>query len=384
MTRVDVPTRMLRWAIERSDVPEDRLRTRFDKLPEWIAGERQPTLKQLEAFAKATRTPIGYLFLHEPPEEPIPIPDFRTIADQPVAHPSPNLLDTLYLCQQRQEWYRDYARSLGEDTLSFIGSAQRSDDIHATAERIRAALGIDLDQRGRLRTWTEALRHFIEQADQLGVLVMVSGVVGSNNKRKLNPEEFRGFALADDLAPLIFINGADTKSAQMFTLAHELAHLWLGESALSDATARVTPNHAVEGWCNRVAAELLVPLAAIRDAHDPDEPLRNALDRLARRFKVSTLVILRRLHDARFLPRDRFWAAYDKERQRLRDMADRSGGSGGDYYLTTAARVSKRFARAVVVATWEGRSTFTEAYRLLGCRKTSTLRELGHSVGVDV
>jgi len=388
MTRVAVPTRMLRWAIDRADVPEETLRERnnLDKLPEWLAGNRQPTLKQLEIFAKATHTPIGYLFLNEPPEERVPIPDFRTIAAQPVAHPSPNLLDTIYLCQQRQEWYRDYVRSLGEDPLPLIGSAHTADDINTTARNIRETLGFDLDQRRRFRTWTDALRHFIEQADQLGVLVMVSGVVGSNNRRKLDPEEFRGFALTDPLAPLIFINGADSKSAQMFTLAHELAHLWLGESALSDATARITPNHAVERWCNHVAAELLVPLDAIRDAHDPDQPLADALQTLARRFKVSTLVILRRLHDARFLSRDRFWAAFDEERQRLINLAveKKRKGSRGDYYLTAAARVSKRFARAVVVATWEGHSTFTEAYRLLGCRKSSTLRELGHSVGVDV
>lgn len=373
---------MLQWAIDRSDEPERRLRERFVKLPDWLSGERRPTLKQLESFARATHTPIGYLFLSDPPREPVPIPDFRTIAGQPVAQPSPNLLDTIYLCQQRQEWFRDYARSLGEQPLPFVGSARPTDDVTAAARQIRAALGFNLDQRRQFRTWIEALRSFIEQADDLGVLVMVSGVVASNNRRRLDPDEFRGFALADPLAPLVFINGADTKSAQMFTLAHELAHLWLGESALSDVTARITPDHAIEKWCNRVAAELLVPLDALRDAHTPGEPLRDALDRLARQFKVSTLVVLRRLFDARRLTRDVFWAAYDAELQHLREIT--APGSGGDYYRTTAARVSRRFARAVVTATWEGRTSFTEAFRMLGCRKTSTLRELGHSVGVDV
>lgn len=170
MTRVAVPSRMLQWAIDRSDVPEDNLRNRFDKLPEWLAGDRRPTLKQLEAFAKATHTPIGYLFLQEPPGEPVPIPDFRTIAAQLIAHPSPNLLDTIYLCQQRQEWYRDYARSLDEDPLPFIGTARNTDDITATAERVREALQFDLDQRRRFRTWTDALRHFIEKiADEIDI-----------------------------------------------------------------------------------------------------------------------------------------------------------------------------------------------------------------------
>jgi len=227
----------------------------------------------------------------------------------------------------------------------------------------------------------DALRRFIEQADNLGVLVMVNGVVGSSNRRKLDPAEFRGFALCDPLAPLAFVNGADTKAGQMFTLAHELAHLWLGESALTDVEPRSKPTNTVEKWCNCVAAELLVPLAVFRLEYDSGATLRDALDRLARRFKVSTLVVLRRIHDAGGLTREQFWREYDAEVQRLRN---RPPPSGGDFYLTTAARVSKRFARAVVASTWEGRSSFTEAFHLLGCRKMSTFRELGQRLEVAV
>jgi len=206
----------------------ETLARRFPKLPAWERGELQPTFKQLERFARATHTPIGYLFLPEPPVERIPIPDFRTIANSPIARPSPNLLDTLYLCQQRQEWYRDFAQSMHEDLISFVGSVRMGDDVVRTAALIRRTLAFDIDERRRLSTWTVALRRFIEQADALGVLVMVSGVVGSNNRRKLDPQEFRGLALVDSLAPLVFINGSDSKAAQMFTLAHELAHIWIG------------------------------------------------------------------------------------------------------------------------------------------------------------
>ena len=379
MSRVPVEPDLLRWARERAGYSAEALAHRFPKYEGWERGEVKPTLKQLEAFAKATRTPVGFLFLAEPPMERMPIPDFRTVANVHVGHPSADLLDTVYLCQQRQDWYRDFARSTHEPVLDFIGSSRLGDDIVQTAATMRHSLGLDLEERRRLASWTDALRRFIEEADVLGVLVMVSGVVGSNNRRRLDPQEFRGFALTDSLAPLVFVNGADTKAAQMFTLAHELAHLWLGQSAVSDAEARVAPDQEVERWCNRVAAELLVPLSALRNELDGGADLQDELQRLARRFKVSTLVILRRIHDAGRLARDELWAAYDTELVRLRAMPK---GSGGDFYLTLGVRVSKRFARALVVSTLEGRTSFTETFRMLGLKKMATFNELGRSLGV--
>lgn len=380
VTRVQVKPELIQWACVRAGYGEAALAKRFPKLGAWQRGESEPTLKQLETFAQATHTPFGYFFLPEPPVEQVPIPDFRTIDNELIEHPTPDLLDTIYICQQRQEWYRDFARTTSEPPLSFVGSVRRTDDVVATAERIRTALGFSIEERRQIATWTDALRRFIEQADALGVLVMVNGVVGSNNRRKLDPAEFRGFALSDPLAPLVFINGADTKAAQMFTLAHELTHLWLAESGLSDIGPITAPSNDVELWCNRVAAELLVPLAVLRQEYQPQANLHEEVPRLARRFKVSTLVILRRIHDAGGLTRERLWAEYEAELARLRQV---TRSSGGDFYLTTAARVGKRFARAVVNATWEGRSSFTEACRLLGFKKMSTFHELGVSLGVD-
>ncbi|TAL02585.1 MAG: ImmA/IrrE family metallo-endopeptidase [Rhodospirillaceae bacterium] len=377
--RVEVRPQMLRWARERSGVDPDALAHRFVHLDAWECGDEKPTLKQLEQFAKATHTPIGYLFLPEPPVERVPIPDFRTAENRRIDRPSPDLLETVYICQQRQEWYADYAKSMRDTPLRFVGSATLNSNIEATAGAIRSALGFDLEERRQCPTWTEALRRFIEQADTVGALVMVSGVVGSNNRRKLDPDEFRGFALSDSLAPLVFINGADTKAAQMFTLAHELAHLWLGQTALSDTAPITEPTNRTEIWCNRVAAELLVPLTVMRAEYQRGADLRTELDRLARRFKVSTLVILRRIHDAGGLTRVQLWDAYRAELARLRAMPR---GTGGDFYLTQAARVGKRFARAIVGSTLEGQTLHRDAFRLLGFSKLSTFRELGHSLGV--
>ena len=316
--RVEVRPELLRWARQRAGLGLVALEQRFPQLEAWERGEESPTLKQLERFASATHTPVGYLFLQEPPVERVPIPDFRTIGNEHIEQPSPDLLDTIYICQQRQEWYRDFARTTGESPLTFVGSMRLTSDAERAAASLRSALGFNVEERRQIPTWTEALRRFIEQADALGILVMVSGVVGSNNRRKLDPGEFRGLALVDDLAPLVFINGADTKAAQMFTLAHELAHIWLGRSALSDAGPISLLSHEVEIWCNRVAAELLVPLAILREEYQRGTELQIEVNRLARRFKVSTLVILRRIHDAGGLTREQLWDAYQEELERLR------------------------------------------------------------------
>ena len=204
--------------------------------------------------------------------------------------------------------------AFGPGPLAFVGSGTLARDVTATAATIKHQLRFDVEERRGIPTWAEALRRFIEQTDALGVLVMVNGVVASNTHRRLDPNEFRGFALADPLAPLVFINGADTKAVQMFTLVHELAHIWLGESALSDVEPVTAPTQQVEAWCNWVAAELLVPLELVRQEYRREEDLRGALDRLARYFKVSTLVILRRrIHDAGGMTRDQLREAYYRD-----------------------------------------------------------------------
>ena len=382
MIRVPVNPALLRWARQRSGIAHKNLAAKFKKLPEWEDGETQPTLKQVEAFARAVHLPVGYLFLTEPPEEAVPIPDFRTFAAHEVTGPSPNLLDTIYTCQERQSWYRDFVHVTRQPEVDFVGSATVEASPESVAAEMRETIGFDLAARRECPTWTDALRLFIRQADEAGVLVMVSGVVMSNNRRALDPAEFRGFALSDPLAPLIFINGRDTKAAQMFTLAHELAHIWLGASALSNlGVAPASGFRREEVWCNTAAAELLVPLAALQSDLRRNETLPDALPRLARTFKVSTLVILRRLLDAGWIGRDRFDVAWEREVEHLRALAQRGSG-GGDFYRTTLARVSHRFARALFVSTLEGHTLYRDAFRMLGVKKTKTFNNLGRELGV--
>ena len=381
MTRIPVNPELLTWARERAGLDRLALTGRFPKFAQWEAGELQPTLRQLEAFARTVHVAVGYLFLPAPPKEPLPIPDFRTLADRDVTRPSPNLLDTIYLCQQRQDWFREYARIHALPTLGFTGSATQQDAPERVADRMRQTLALSIAERQQLPTWADALRQLIGKAEDAGVLVMASGVVGSNSHRKLDVEEFRGFALADDFAPLVFINSADSKAAQMFTLSHELAHLWLGESGISDPEVGRLAEPGIERWCNAVAAEFLMPLAMLRQDHQGGQPIAEEIQRLARSYKVSTLVALRRLFDAGFIDEPTLWQSYREELARIRPL-DRGSSGGGDFYRTLGTRTGKRFARAVLSSTLEGQTLFQDAFRMLGVRKTSTFYEAAREWGV--
>jgi Zn-dependent peptidase ImmA (M78 family) len=256
-------------------------------------------------------------------------------------------------------------------------------DVVQAAAQMSAVLSFAPGQRGA--TWREAFRRLIGEADDHGVLVMVSGIVGSNTHRKLDPQEFRGLALADELAPVIFINGSDTKSAQIFTLAHELVHIWLGESGVDDPDMSVTPSHSTEHWCNEVAAEFLLPATAMQGISLDRDELTEELERLARQFKVSTLVVLRRLFDAGYFTLSQYVDAYAAERDRiLAIMEERSArGEGGNFYNTQPVRLSKRFAKALIQSTLEGQTLHRDAFQMLGFKKVATFHELALRLGVD-
>ncbi len=382
MIRVPVKPEILRWARERAGHSLDDLEMRFQRLPDWESGAIHPTWKQLEAFSRTVHVPFGYLFLSKPPQEDVHIPDFRSNGGLPAESISTNLLEMIHACQERQSWYREFASDRGEPPLGFVGSASLEMDPETVARKMRDVLDFNLERQQEYSTWTDALGQLNRQADQSGVLVMVSGIVKSNTRRPLDPAEFLGFALSDPLAPLIFVNRRHTSADLMFVAAHELAHLWLGESALSNLGA--APGQGLcpqELWCNAVAAEFLVPLEALRLVLNENESLTSMLTRLARHFKVSTLVILRRLLDAGWLTRRRFESAFKQERARPRCLVH-SGVGCGNFHRTTVSRVGMRFAQALTACTLEGRTLYRDAFQMLGIRKTATFRKIALEVGV--
>lgn len=377
VNRVGVKPELIRWARRRSGHDDTYMHKRFPELPDWESGRSGPTTSKLEKFAKATHTPIGYLFLSEPPEERLPISDFRTIGDVPVRSPSAAMLDTIYLCQQRQAWYRGEIRSAGHEPLDFVDSTDITLDHAVVAERMRSRLEFDATRRGQ-GSWTDALNLLIKKIEESGILVMISGVVGNNPKWSLDVNELRGFALTDRWAPLIFVNGQDSKAAQMFTLAHELAHIWLGRSGISNYLLSEPSTHPIETWCNGIAAELLVPSSMMRSEYDEGADLSSEMERLARLFKVSTIVILRRIFDIGGVDKAEFYDIYENQLRAWR----RSKPKGGKAHSTMIRRTSRRFAKLLVASTMEGKTTRTRAMRLLSIKRIETFNAIAQELGV--
>jgi Zn-dependent peptidase ImmA (M78 family) len=365
--RVEVNPVLLRWARDRAGLTVDDLLHRFPKLSEWEAGTAKPTLRQLEAFASAVAVPFGYLFLPEPPQETLPVPDFRTLDDRQVTRPSPDLLETIFDMQRRQAWLRDDRIEAGYDPLSFVGSVTAQALPAVVAAAIRRTIGI-ADSWAELHgTWTDALNWLRSRAEMIGIIIVINGVVGNNTSRKLDPEEFRGFVLPDDYAPFVFINGADGKAAQMFTLAHELVHLWINQAGVFNLRAMQPAPDPREAFCNAVAAEFLIPEQELQSAWRDAARTPQRFATLARRFKVSELVVARRALDARLINRDAFFRFYNTYQEDERRRADRRA-SGGDFYKTQNSRVGRVFAEAVARAVKEGRLLYRDAFELTGLR----------------
>lgn len=378
--RVEVKTELLLWACQRAGLSEVDLLKRFPKLKSWLDGTKQPTLKQLEDFARKTHTPIGMLFLDEAPDNELPLPDFRVMGNRPMREPSSDLIDTIFDCEEKQDWYRTHVKTHKGVPLEFVGSLSIQDDIVESAAIIRDKIRFSLDERENLPNWTEAIKHFVNSIESINVLVMTSGVARANNYRVLDPSEFSGFALVDEYAPLIFINGQDTKSAQMFTLAHELAHIWIGSSGLSNLEVISEPVMDSERWCNQVAAELLVPLESIRGQFDPSEETLSEMDRLSKVYKVSTLVILRRIYDLELISQSEYRQLYKDELSKLTKLKRRQK-SGGNFYNTLGVRMSKKFVRALVGSTLEGQTLFKDAFHMLSIKKYQTFCEVAQRFG---
>ena len=361
---------VLRWARERARLEPGVLADKVGVKPEHVAeweDSGKISFAQANRLASTTHTPVGFLYLPVPPVDQLPIPDFRTVGDRPLGTPSPNLLETVQQMQRRQAWMREEMIEQGREALEFVASTAGDAEPVEVAARMREALELDPDWARQQPNWTSALKVLRDRVEAAGILIVINGVVGNNTHRPLDVEEFRGFVLIDEYAPLVFVNNSDFKAAQMFTIVHELAHIWLGEPGVSNFDAMAPAPHDVELQCNKIAAEFLVPaeqLSAIwSELGNQPEPFQTA----AHHFKVSSIVAARRALDLSLIDRGEFLNFYKAWQVDERRQAA-SKRTGGSFWNNQNVRIGHRFGSQVVRAAKEGRLLYQEAYALTGLK----------------
>ena len=379
MTTANINTDMLTWARERSgiSVPDFARRCGIseERLREWESGERKLTFNQAMRFAEKAHVPFGYLFLAKPPEEVLPIPDLRTLEGQGVQRPSAELLDLVKLMMQRQEWYREYLQQHFAQANPYVGRASYSDSVESIVEDIRACLGVEPHPtRGK---WDDYYRDLVQRIESLGILVMRQGNLG-HHSRPLNVDEFRGFAIVDEYAPIIFVNHSDALGARLFTLIHELCHIWIGQSGISDGNTNT--HRQEEVLCNAVAAEFLVPAQEFRALWQQDsESWEDNLPPLEAHFHVSTWALARRALTLNFISQQEYGRYIFEQKMR---HEQRKGSGGPTYYQTKKAQISRQFSQAVVGEALSGQLLLREAGELLGGIKPGKIETFARELGV--
>jgi len=358
-TTVKIDANMLTWAITRAGYDLHEFTEKVSGVKEWIEGKRNPTVKQLETFSKKVYLPFGYLFLSEPPKEQMPVPFFRT--DKNINQSIDiNVYDTILLLQQRQEWLRNYLKENEFSPLPFVGKYKRNQNVNDIVNDIRDTLSLSEDWATSFKTWQQALDYLVQQIEDKGIITVFNGVVDNNTHRKIFVDSCRGFVLVDNMSPFMFINNADAKAAQMFTVVHELAHIWTGHSAGFDFRKMQPADDPVERLCDKVAAEFLVPKNKFISVWKELPDVQFA----SRYFKVSQIVIARRALDTGRINKKQFLAFYNEYIKK----EYKSKSSGGDFYATSKKRLSITFAAHINTAVKSGQLLYRDAYKLTGLK----------------
>ncbi len=377
---------VLRWARLRSHLDVDslayKISVKSEKVINWEAGTEKPTFNQAQKLAKALRIPFGYLFLEKPPQEVSLLPDMRTVYDQVSGDYSVDLKDVISDVIRKQDWYRDYLMEQDYSGLKFIPKYNCDSSVDEITAGITETLRLTIEDRVKVRTWTDFFNLLVERTETAGILVMKSGKVGNNTHRILKTDEFRGLAIYDPIAPIIFINGADAKAAQIFTLIHELAHIWIGESGVSDIGLRkdnIKINNQCEIKCNEVAAEVLVPSNLIIDKWNKGKNVIENAETLCRFFKVSAIVIARRALDLDLITKSDFYEFYEMQVKRWQVEKDDQEG-GGSFHKNLAVANSRKFTETILYSVFSQRMLLREGARLLGLN-SSTFENYARGVG---
>jgi Zn-dependent peptidase ImmA (M78 family)/DNA-binding XRE family transcriptional regulator len=291
-----ITPKVLKWARETARLTLEQAAKKVtgltaERLARWEDGTEQPTIKQAETLAKAYRRPFAMLFLPDIPYDFTPLNDFRRSGSKELSTAAVFILRDI---QQKHGWISELQRENEEPVLPFVGRFTMNDEPSAVAQDILHTLGIDPETY----TEREPIREWMTKAEAAGIFISRTSFIHS--RLKLDSDEFQGFAIADPHAPFVFINTEDWDKAQLFTLVHELAHIWIAATGISSdiepGTAAGPNTNPIERFCNMVAAQALMPDTMMASLNATQFTHSSSITQIAERYGVSSWALLVRAH----------------------------------------------------------------------------------------
>jgi Zn-dependent peptidase ImmA (M78 family)/DNA-binding XRE family transcriptional regulator len=367
-----VTPELLRWARESAGLTIEQAASGIDRSAEelsaWERGELRPSIPQARKLAELYKRPLAVFFLPKPPTDFQPLADFRRLPEGASAEYSSELRFLIREAISHQEWVRSLLEDENEPKLSYVGMAKITDDPSQLAIRIRSQLRISDNEILQARSGDDALRIWIEHAEASGIFVFQSS--------RIETVEARGFALPDEYAPFVFMNSKDSRAARVFTLIHELVHVWLGLGGVSNPLQSGRPrpgSQPIETFCNLVAGQIIAPAESMlriwRSTSESDEAavrVRIVADKL----KVSREVIaLRLLHLREISPSlyQDLKQQFDSEWKLIRDrLREREGGPA--YSVRVVQSNGRAFTQIVLEAYRSGAATSRDVAALLNAK----------------
>lgn len=351
---------VLKWARESAGMTEEtaaaRVSVPVDRLKEWENGTAQLTIRQAQTLAKAYKRPFALFFLPDVPRDFLPLQDFRKPGSKKLTTSSIFIIREI---QQKQSWLREVYVENGEEKLPFVGRFSLKDsprkvatDILKTLKVVPAAYKTDAP-----------IKEWIDAAERTGISVSRTSFI--NSHLKLDSDEMQGFAIADEYAPFVFVNSEDWNAPQLFTLVHEIAHLWLAETGISNDIEPEIRNrhkyHPVELFCNEVAATALMPVEMVTAMGSAIFTSSKSVFTAARKFGVSSFALLVRALNLNSISSSTYqklkrqaeieYAEFlNREAERKAKQKEKPQTGGPDYYLLQLNRNSRLFTQTVLDA----------------------------------
>lgn len=347
-----------------------------DRIKEWESPECKdfPTIKQVEKLARLYRRPADVFFLPFIPKDFPPLKDFRRNKNDGL---STALIFMMREVQEKQEWLSTFLKKNKQKKLDFAGRYNIKSPVDVVAKDIRKTLGINTKEASE-----KPLKYWLQKAEAKRIFVSLSS--NYHTRLKLNSDDFKGFVIADSFAPFIFLNSDDWDHGQLVTLVHELVHIWIGVSGLSNETEinLVQPNdlHPVEKFCNDVTVKALLPEEELPlFLPKPQDLSIKYISRAGKKLGVNNTTLLNRLLSAGIIDKERF-NGFKKESENLwkeflvKESQKKKSSGGPNYYVMQLRRSSKAFANIVMDFYKSGKVNGSDASRLLKVKEDNFVK----------